>query len=69
MELVRILYGYLCGGLKYLFLFRILFGLVVVLNEGRICMKKMLGFRGAAVHFFLNPCFCFSHNLAITHPN
>ena len=30
----------------------ILIGLVVVLNRGKICIKKMLGFRGDAVHFF-----------------
>ena len=41
-----------------------LFGLVVVLNGGKICIEKMSGFRGD-VHFFLNPCFV----LAITYPN
>ena len=46
-----------------------LFGLVVVLNEGKICIEKMLGFMGDVVHFFLNPCFCFGHKLTITHPN
>ena len=46
-----------------------LFGLVVVLNGGKICIEKMLGFRGDVVRFFLNPCFCFGHNLSITHPN
>ena len=46
-----------------------LFGMVVVLNGGKICIEKMLGFRGDAVRFFLNPCFCFGHNLAITYPN
>ena len=60
MELVRVLYGYLFGGLQYLFLCRILvwngylvwlFGLVVVLNGGKICIDKMLGFRGDAVFF------------------
>ena len=50
-------------------LFGMIFGLVVVLNGGKICIEKMLGFRGDAVPFFLNPCFCFGHNLAITHPN
>ena len=30
-----------------------LFGLVVVLNGGKICIKKMMGFRGDAVGFFL----------------
>ena len=29
-----------------------LFGLVVVLNGGKICIEKMLGFRGDAVLFF-----------------
>ena len=28
------------------------FGLVVVLNGGKICIEKMLGFRGDAVPFF-----------------
>ena len=46
-----------------------LFGLVVVLNGGTICIEKMLGFRGDAVRFFFNQCFCFGHNLVITHPN
>ena len=31
---------------------RILVGLVVVLNRGKICIEKMLGFRGDAVHCF-----------------
>ena len=84
MEFYYGMYGYLFGGLEYLFLCRILvwnkslrygylmewfFGLVVVLNEGKICIEKMLGFRGDVVRFFLNPCFCFDHNLTITHPN
>ena len=30
----------------------LLFGLVVVLNGRKICIKKMLGFRRDAVHFF-----------------
>ena len=47
----------------------IVFGLVVVLNGGKICIEKMLGFRGDAVCFFLNPYFFFGHNLVITHPN
>ena len=38
-----------------------LFGLVVVLNGRKICIEKMLGFRGDAVRFF-NPCFCFGHH-------
>ena len=46
-----------------------LFGLVVVFNGGKICIEKMLGFKGYVVHFFLNSCFCFDHNLAITHSN
>ena len=29
-----------------------LFGLVVVLNGGKICIEKMLGFRGDAIRFF-----------------
>ena len=29
-----------------------LFGLVVVLNEGKICIEKMLGFRGDVIRFF-----------------
>ena len=46
-----------------------LFGLVVVLNGRKICIEKMLGFKGDAVWFFFNPCFYFVHNLAITLPN
>ena len=46
-----------------------LFGLVVLLNGGNICIEKMLAFRRDVVLFFLNPCFFFCHNLAITHPN
>ena len=34
-----------------------MFGLVVALNGGKICIKKMLGFKGDVVCFFLNPCF------------
>ena len=45
-----------------LFCVESLFGLVMVLNRGKICIKKMLGFRGDAVRFFSNPCFCFGHN-------
>ena len=45
-----------------------MFGLVLVLNGGKICIEKMLGFRGDVVRLFLNPCFCFNHNLVITHP-
>ena len=44
-----------------------LFGLVVVLNGRKICIEKMLGFRGDVVRFFFNPYFCFDHNLAITY--
>ena len=29
-----------------------LFGLVVILMGGKICIEKMLGFKGDAVHFF-----------------
>ena len=36
-----------------------LFGLAVVLNGGKICIEKMLGFRGDAVRLFLNSCFFF----------
>ena len=46
-----------------------LFGLVVVFNGGKFCIEKMLGFRGDVVRFFLNSCFCFGHNLVITHPD
>ena len=42
-----------------------LFGLVVVLNGGKICIEKMLGFRGAVVCFVFKPCFL----LAITWPS
>ena len=45
------------------------FGLVVVLNGGKFCIEKMLGFRGDVVRFFLNSCFCFGYNLVVTHPN
>ena len=51
------LYGYLFGGLEYLFLCRILVwnGCLVWLwssMEEKICIEKMLGFRGDAVRFF-----------------
>ena len=36
----------------------VLFGLVVVLNRGKFCIDKMLGFRGDVVHFF-KPMFLF----------
>ena len=42
-----------------------LFGLVVVLNGGKFCIKKMLGFRGDAVHFFKTNVFV----LTITWPS
>ena len=45
------------------------FGLVVVLDGGKFCIEKMLGFRGDVVRFFLSPCFCFGYNLVITHLN
>ena len=32
-----------------------LFGLVMVLNGGKICIEKMLGFRGDAVKIFPKP--------------
>ena len=66
MELVRICMD-TCLEVEYLFLFIILvwnkslrygylmewlFGLVVVLNGGNICIEKMLGFRGDVVRFF-----------------
>ena len=35
-----------------LFCVESLFGLVVVLNRGKFCIEKMLGFRGDAVRFF-----------------
>ena len=38
---------------------RILVGLVVVLNKGKICIEKMLGFRGDAVRFFFQSMFLF----------
>ena len=34
-----------------------LFGLVVVLNGGKICIEKMLGFRGNVVKKFSKPTF------------
>ena len=42
-----------------LYLCRILVGLVVVLNRGKICKEKMLGFREDDVHFFFQPMFLF----------
>ena len=39
-----------------------LFGLVVVLNRGKFCIQKMLGFRGDVVPFFSTHVFV----LAIT---
>ena len=36
-----------------------LFGLVVVLNRRKICIEKMLGFRGDVVCFFFKPMFLF----------
>ena len=57
MELVRILYGYLFGGLEYLFLYRILVwnGCLLWLwssMEEKNCIEKMLGFKGNVVRFF-----------------
>ena len=43
-----------------------LFGLVVVLNGGKICIEKMLGFRGDVVCFVFKQSFFF---LAITWPS
>ena len=40
-----------------------LFGLVVVLNGGKFCIKKMLGFMGDAVSFFFKPMFLFLSSL------
>ena len=37
-----------------------LFGLAVVLNGGKFCIEKMLGFRGDAVHFFKTHVFVLS---------
>ena len=61
------LYGFflwiLVRGLAYLFLcVESLFGLVVVLNRGKNCIEKMLGFRGDVVCFFSTHVFV----LAIT---
>ena len=56
MKLVKILYGYLFGGLEYLFLCRILVwnGCLVWLLSSmeEKFVEKMLGFRGDAVRFF-----------------
>ena len=35
----------------------VLFGLAVVLYEGKICIEKMLGFRGDVVIIFPKPTF------------
>ena len=61
------LYGFLLWILGWRFgipicLCRILVGLVVVLNKGKICIEKMLGFRGDVVSFFSTHVFV----LAIT---
>ena len=45
-----------------------MFGLVVVLNGGKIYIEKMVGLGEMLSIFFLNLCVCFGHNLAITHP-
>ena len=45
-------YGYLFGGLEYLFCVESLFGMVVVLNGGKNFIEKMLGFRGDIFLFF-----------------
>ena len=53
MDLYEFFLWILVGGLAYLFFFvESLFGLVVVLNRGKFCIEKMLGFRGDAVCFF-----------------
>ena len=73
MELIRILYGYLFGGLEYLFLCRILVwnGCLVWLwssmEENFVYRKCFI--LGEMLSFFLNSCFCFGHNMAITQPN
>ena len=38
----------------------------MVLNGGKICIEKMMGFKGDAVRFFLKPMFFF---FAITWPS
>ena len=43
----------------------ILVGLVVVLNRGKICIEKMLSFRGDVVRFFSTDVFV----MAITWPS
>ena len=49
------------------------FGMVVWFGCGPQCRKSLyrenVGFYGRCCPFFLNPYFCFGHNLAITHPN
>ena len=58
------LYGFFLWILGWRFgillcLCRILVGLVVVLNRGKICIEKMLGFRRDVVRFFFQPMFLF----------
>ena len=53
MELVGILYGYLFGGLEHLlFVYNPCLEWLWSSIEEKICIEKMLGFRGDAVHFF-----------------
>ena len=58
MELVRILYGHLFRGLEYLFLCRILVwnGCLVWLwsSMEKKLYRENVGFRGDAVHFWVN---------------
>ena len=35
----------------------------------KITKRKLWCFKGDAVKFFSNPCFCFGHNLVISYPN
>ena len=49
----------------FFFFVESLFGLVVVLNRGKICIEKILGFRGDAVRLFSTHVFV----LSITWPS
>ena len=70
MELVWDLYGLVCMNFFLwilvwrfgipLFLCRIFVGFVVILNRGKICIEKMLGFRGDTVRFFSTHVFVLS---------
>ena len=62
------LYGFFLWILGWRFgiplcLCRILVGLVVVLNRGKIFIEKMLGFREDVVRFFFQPMFLFWSSL------